>query len=118
MKFVTAYRMPCTLRIYEACEIRVRATWVTALLVADRQFVGTSDRCLQVKALEVADAARKKEAQKAAERAAQRQQTEAQRAERAKRAQDAKVGYFGSTPACSLVMQITGLQFTGPDSCQ
>ncbi len=55
----------------------------------------TADRrhCrLQVKALEAAEAARRKEAQKATERAAQRQQVEAQKAERAKRAHDAKVG--------------------------
>ena len=49
-------------------------------------------RWLQVKALEAAEAARRKEALKATERAAQRQQVEAQKAERAKRAQDAKVG--------------------------
>ena len=46
---------------------------------------------LQVKALEAADAARRKEAQRAAERAQQRQQLEAQKAERLKRAHDAKV---------------------------
>lgn len=49
---------------------------------------------LQVRALEAADAARKKEAQRAAERAAQRQQVEAQKAERAKRAQDAKASPY------------------------
>ena len=48
---------------------------------------------LQVKALEAADAARKKEAQRAAERAQQRQQLEAQKAERLKRAHDAKVSH-------------------------
>ena len=73
-----------------------QALW--ALLDADHQSEvrstepDISGQCLQVKALEAADAARKKEAQKAAERAAQRQQVEAQKAERAKRAQDAKVG--------------------------
>lgn len=45
---------------------------------------------LQVKALEAADAARRKEAQRAAERAQQRQQLEAQKAERLRRAHDAK----------------------------
>ena len=43
-----------------------------------------------MKALEAADAARRKEAQRAAERVQQRQQLEAQKAERAKRAHDAK----------------------------
>jgi len=46
---------------------------------------------LQVKALEAAEAARRKEAAKAAERANQRAALEQQRADRAKRTLEAKV---------------------------
>ena len=53
-----------------------------------------------MKALEAADAARRREAQRAAERVAQRQQLEAQKAERAKRAHDAKVGVPLGLPDC------------------
>ena len=55
----------------------------------------------QVKALEAADAARKREAQRAAERAQQRAQLEAQKAERTKRAHDARVRTL-----CSLLISL------------
>ena len=53
-----------------------------------------------MKALEAADAARRREAQRTAERVQQRQQLEAQKAERAKRAHDAKACPWDQPSTC------------------
>ena len=53
------------------------------------------DACLQVKALEAAEAARKKEAARAVEKAKQKEQQDKQRADKAKRAEGLKVRLAG-----------------------
>ena len=54
---------------------------------------------VQVKALEAAEAARRKEAAKAAEKAKQKDQVEKQKAERLRYAQATKVGLHGGPDA-------------------